>query len=57
VARRALVTGATGFVGGLLTGELAAGGIGLVTPVDAAIARPLIEGLSTLTTVTLNSSS
>jgi uncharacterized protein YbjT (DUF2867 family) len=57
VARRALVTGATGFVGGLLTGELASGGIGLVTPVDAAIARPLIEGLSTLTTVTLNSSS
>jgi uncharacterized protein YbjT (DUF2867 family) len=36
----------------LLTPWLSALWIGLVTPVDAAIARPLIEGLSTPTTVT-----
>ena len=29
--------------------------IGLVTPVDAGVARPLIEGLSTETVVTENS--
>jgi len=29
--------------------------IGLVTPVDAGVARPLVEGLSTPTTVTDNS--
>jgi uncharacterized protein YbjT (DUF2867 family) len=36
----------------LLTPRLSSLWIGLVTPVDAAIARPLIEGLSTPTTVT-----
>ncbi len=36
----------------LLTPWLSSLWIGLVTPVDAAIARPLIEGLSTSTTVT-----
>jgi uncharacterized protein YbjT (DUF2867 family) len=36
----------------LLTPWLSSLWIGLVTPVDAAIARPLIEGLSTRTTVT-----
>lgn len=36
----------------LLTPWLSSLWIGLVTPVDAAIARPLIEGLSTPTTVT-----
>jgi uncharacterized protein YbjT (DUF2867 family) len=36
----------------LLTPRLSSLWIGLVTPVDAGIARPLIEGLSTKTTVT-----
>jgi len=36
----------------LLTPWLSSLWIGLVTPVDAEIARPLIEGLSTPTTVT-----
>jgi uncharacterized protein YbjT (DUF2867 family) len=36
----------------LLTPWLSSLWIGLVTPVDAAIARPLIEGLSTPTTIT-----
>ena len=36
----------------LLTPWLSSLWIGLVTPVDAAVARPLIEGLSTETTVT-----
>ncbi|HEY1238559.1 MAG TPA: NAD(P)H-binding protein [Solirubrobacterales bacterium] len=36
----------------LLTPRLSSLWIGLVTPVDAGIARPLIEGLSTPTTVT-----
>jgi uncharacterized protein YbjT (DUF2867 family) len=36
----------------LLTPRLSALWIGLVTPVDAGVARPLIEGLSTETTVT-----
>src|SRR5213076_1576650 len=36
----------------LLTPWLSSLWIGLVTPVDAAVARPLIEGLSTDTTVT-----
>ena len=36
----------------LLTPWLSSLWIGLVTPVDAAVARPLIEGLSTRTTVT-----
>jgi uncharacterized protein YbjT (DUF2867 family) len=36
----------------LLTPWLSSLWIGLITPVDAAIARPLIEGLSTPTTVT-----
>ena len=36
----------------LLTPWLSSLWIGLVTPVDAAIARPLVEGLSTPTTVT-----
>ena len=36
----------------LLTPWLSSLWIGLVTPVDAAIARPLIEGLSTPTIVT-----
>jgi uncharacterized protein YbjT (DUF2867 family) len=36
----------------LLTPWLSSLWIGLVTPVDAAVARPLIEGLSTPTTVT-----
>ena len=36
----------------LLTPWLSSLWIGLVTPVDAAIARPLVEGLSTSTTVT-----
>ena len=36
----------------LLTPWLSALWIGLVTPVDAGVARPLIEGLSTPTTVT-----
>ena len=40
-----------------LVGSLIAGGasmlwLGLVTPVDAGVARPLIEGLSTPTTIT-----
>ena len=41
----------------LLTPWLSSLWIGLVTPVDAAIARPLIEGLSTPTTVTDTSGS
>jgi uncharacterized protein YbjT (DUF2867 family) len=36
----------------LLTPWLSSLWIGLVTPVDAGVARPLIEGLSTPTTVT-----
>ena len=36
----------------LLTPRLSSLWIGLVTPVDAGVARPLIEGLSTPTTVT-----
>ncbi len=36
----------------LLTPWLSSHWIGLVTPVDAGVARPLIEGLSTETTVT-----
>ncbi|MGH2877982.1 MAG: NAD(P)H-binding protein [Solirubrobacteraceae bacterium] len=36
----------------LLTPWLSSHWIGLVTPVDAGVARPLIEGLSTVTTVT-----
>jgi uncharacterized protein YbjT (DUF2867 family) len=36
----------------LLTPWLSSHWIGLVTPVDAGVARPLIEGLSTTTTVT-----
>jgi hypothetical protein len=36
----------------LLTPWLSSHWIGLVTPVDAGVARPLIEGLSTNTTVT-----
>jgi uncharacterized protein YbjT (DUF2867 family) len=36
----------------LLTPWLSSLWIGLVTPVDAAVARPLVEGLSTSTTVT-----
>jgi hypothetical protein len=36
----------------LLTPWLSSLWIGLVTPVDADIARPLVEGLSTRTTVT-----
>ena len=36
----------------LLTPWLSSHWIGLVTPVDAGVARPLIEGLSTATTVT-----
>jgi hypothetical protein len=36
----------------LLTPWLSSHWIGLVTPVDAGVARPLIEGLSTDTTVT-----
>jgi uncharacterized protein YbjT (DUF2867 family) len=36
----------------LLTPRLSSLWIGLVTPVDAGVARPLIEGLSTTTTVT-----
>jgi uncharacterized protein YbjT (DUF2867 family) len=36
----------------LLTPRLSSLWIGLVTPVDAGVARPLIEGLSTKTTVT-----
>jgi uncharacterized protein YbjT (DUF2867 family) len=39
----------------LLTPWLSSHWIGLVTPVDAGVARPLIEGLSTETTVTDNS--
>jgi hypothetical protein len=60
---KALVTGATGFVGGnpggwrepamlpvpLLSPKRSSLWIGLVTPVDAGVARPLIEGLSTET--------
>ena len=38
--------------GPLLTPWLSSHWIGLVTPVDAGVARPLIEGLSTVTTVT-----
>ena len=40
----------------LLTPRLSSLWIGLVTPVDAGVARPLIEGLSTKTTVTDTSS-
>jgi uncharacterized protein YbjT (DUF2867 family) len=40
----------------LLTPRLSSLWIGLVTPVDAGVARPLIEGLSTPTTVTDTSS-
>jgi hypothetical protein len=36
----------------LLTPRLSSLWIGLVTPVDAGVARPLVEGLSTATTVT-----
>jgi hypothetical protein len=36
----------------LLTPRLSSLWIGLVTPVDAGVARPLIEGLSTKTTMT-----
>ena len=36
----------------LLTPWLSSHWIGLITPVDAGVARPLIEGLSTDTTVT-----
>jgi hypothetical protein len=36
----------------LLTSWLSSHWIGLITPVDAGVARPLIEGLSTDTTVT-----
>ena len=36
----------------LLTPKLSSLWIGLVTPVDAGVARPLIEGLSTETVVT-----
>jgi hypothetical protein len=36
----------------LLSPSLSAHWIGLVTPVDAGVARPLIEGLSTETVVT-----
>jgi hypothetical protein len=36
----------------LLSPRLSSLWIGLVTPVDAGVARPLIEGLSTKTTVT-----
>ena len=36
----------------LLTPWLSSLWIGLVTPVDAGVARPLVEGLSTPTTVT-----
>jgi uncharacterized protein YbjT (DUF2867 family) len=36
----------------LLTPRLSSLWIGLVTPVDAGVARPLVEGLSTPTTVT-----
>jgi uncharacterized protein YbjT (DUF2867 family) len=39
----------------LLTPRLSSLWIGLVTPVDAGVARPLIEGLSTETTVTESS--
>jgi len=39
----------------LLTPRLSSLWIGLMTPVDAGVARPLIEGLSTKTTVTDNS--
>ena len=46
------MSGATGFVGGRLADALAAVWIGLVTPVDAGVARPLVEGLSTETVVT-----
>jgi hypothetical protein len=35
-----------------VTPKLSSQWIGLVTPVDAGVARPLIEGLSTRTTVT-----
>ena len=41
-----------GFPCPLLTPRLSSLWIGLVTPVDAGVARPLIEGLSTKTTVT-----
>jgi hypothetical protein len=36
----------------LITPWLSSLWIGLVTPVDAGVARPLVEGLSTPTTVT-----
>jgi hypothetical protein len=36
----------------LLTPWLSSHWIGLITPVDAGVARPLIEGLSTDTTIT-----
>jgi hypothetical protein len=36
----------------LLTPRLSSLWIGLVTPVDAGVARPLVEGLSTETVVT-----
>jgi hypothetical protein len=36
----------------LLTPQLSSYWIGLVTPVDVGVARPLVEGLSTPTTVT-----
>ena len=36
----------------LLTPRLSSLWIGLVTPVDAGVARPLVEGLSTETTIT-----
>ena len=36
----------------LLTPRLSSLWIGLVTPVDAGVARPLVEGLSTQTVVT-----
>jgi uncharacterized protein YbjT (DUF2867 family) len=82
MAGRALVTGASGFIGGRLATALAYGEmldrmavvlgvrrrprvpvplitpwlsslwIGLVTPVDAGVARPLIEGLAVPTVVT-----
>jgi uncharacterized protein YbjT (DUF2867 family) len=40
----------------LITPWLSSLWIGLVTPVDAGVARPLVEGLSTTTTVTVSSS-
>ena len=53
-----LVTGATGFIGGRLAARAASTSwlsslwIGRVTPVDAGVARPLIEGLATPTVAT-----